>query len=169
MNKKLEPLQSYDKIDNTLCLNNNLCNIEFAIDKDENLDCKNAYEMTECLDNVNQALIELQAIKNSNPSDAMECINRMWDDIEVYNDFRQDFKDLKTIENYILKAQENEKVLNIIKKFFNIKFDDLDWGKLVYIQAKEDDGEYDCTATADLTDYKEDFDALRKWLENDNN
>lgn len=162
-------MKSYDKIDNTLCLNNIRHNIEFAISEDENLDCKDAYEMTNCLDNIKQALNELQAIKNSNPSDAMECINRIWDDIEVYNSFRQDFKDLKIIENYILKAQENEKVLNIIKKFFNIKFDDLDWGKLVHIQAKENDGEWDCTATADFTDYKEDFDVLKEWLKNDKN
>lgn len=167
MNKKLEPLQSYDKIDNTLCLNNNLCNIEFAIDKDENLDCKNAYEMTECLDNINQALIELQAIKNSSPSDALYCLENIRKDIyDFYTDF---LDDISIIKQALIKAQENEKVLNIIKKHFNIKFDDLDWGKLVNIQAKEDDGEWDCTATADLIDYQEDFDVLRKWLENDNN
>ena len=65
------------------------------------------------------------------------------------------------------KLEGQEKVLNIIKKHFNIKFDDLDWGKLVNIQAKEDDGEWDCTATADLIDYKEDFDTLKEWLKDE--
>jgi len=65
------------------------------------------------------------------------------------------------------KLERQEKVLNIIKKHFNITFDDLDWGKLVNIQAKEDDGEWDCTATADLIDYKEDFDALKEWLKDE--
>ena len=59
----IEALKSYDKIDNTLCLNNNRNNIEFSISEDENLDCKNAYEMVECLDNIKQALVKAQENK----------------------------------------------------------------------------------------------------------
>lgn len=83
------------------------------------------------------------------------------DRIEEINSFG------RRLKNVLKQMEKQEKVLNIIKKYFNIKFDDLDWGKLVNIQAKEDDGEWDCTATADLIDYKEDFDALKEWLENE--
>lgn len=70
-------------------------------------------------------LKELQAIKSAKPSEALECIKRMWDDIDVYNDFRQDFKGLKTIENYIYKAQEDKKILDILKRIIKVKPSDL--------------------------------------------
>lgn len=64
-----------------------------------------------------KSLIErLEAIENSNPSDAMECFKRVWNDINAHNDYRQDFKDLRIIENYILKSQIQEKALKIIKE-----------------------------------------------------
>lgn len=71
------------------------------------------------------------------------------------------------------KAEEKIKALNIIKKHFIIKFDEETelngnvWGRLVSIQAKEDEGEWDTTATANLVDYKEEFAMLKGELENE--
>ena len=87
-------------------------------------ECKKAgVELTEDYDLIKEALLELKSIKEAKSSDAMECIKRMWDDIDVYNDFRQDFKGLKIIENYILKAQEQEKASEIL---FSKKYIPLD-------------------------------------------
>ena len=84
-------------------------------DELHNEECKKAgVELTEDYDLIKEALFELKAIKEAKPSEAMECIKRIWDDIDAYNDFRQDFKGLKIIENYILKAQEQEKALKVI-------------------------------------------------------
>jgi len=57
------------------------------------------------------ALKRLEAIDNTNHSEALECVNELWQDINVENNFRNDFKHLETINNYILKAQEQENVL----------------------------------------------------------
>lgn len=77
------------------------------------VELNNDKNINKSLDVIEQAIQELQAIKSAEPSDAMECIKRMWDDIDAYNDFRQDFKDLKIIENYILKAQKQDELLKI--------------------------------------------------------
>lgn len=53
-----EALNSFDKIDNTLCLNNIRDNIQFNISKNEELDCKSSYEMAECLDSIKEVLFK---------------------------------------------------------------------------------------------------------------
>ncbi len=130
MSKELDVMKYYDKIDNTLCLNNNRCNIEFAISKDENIDCKNAYEMAKCLDNIKQAMQELQAIKDAKPSDAMECVNYikvklsgLRYECERAKNHRCDDLFIQehiftTIENYILNAQENARSEEILQKYY---------------------------------------------------
>lgn len=62
-------------------------------------------------DIIEQALQRLEAIDNSNPSEAMECLDKMYDthilkNVDCYH----------TIKNYIFKSQEQEKVLKIIKE-----------------------------------------------------
>lgn len=71
-----------------------------------------------------------------------------------------------------LKEENDEykRVLEIFKKHFIIKLKEdteLDgnvWARFVDIQAKEDEGEWDCSAIANLVDYKEEFDLLKRWL-----
>lgn len=77
-------------------------------------------EFAEDLDTIKQALTELQTIKNAKPSKVMECFKRVWNDINAHNDYRQDFNDLKNIENYILKAQEQEKLKVYICEMFGL-------------------------------------------------
>ena len=80
---------------------------------------------------------------------------------QLWVDFMKTSKELK----------EQQKVLEILKKYFIIKLDvetELNgnvWGRLVSIQSKEDEGDWDTTACANLADYKEDFDTLKEWLE----
>ena len=63
--------------------------------------------------------------------------------------------------------------LEIIKKHFIIKMSEEAelngnvWGRLVRIQSKEDEGTWDITASANIVDYKEDFDLLKEVLDND--
>ena len=62
-----------------------------------------------------QALQRLEAIDNAEPSEALKCLER----ITAYflNKTKEmDFQDLRDIEQSLLKAQENEKVLEIIKE-----------------------------------------------------
>ena len=76
--------------------------------------------LKEEIDIVNNALLELKAIKEANPSEALECL----EEIENYCEWSEfnsclshDFpKEYNTIKRALIKAQEQEKVLEIIKK-----------------------------------------------------
>ncbi len=88
-----------------------------------NLDCGTTFEqdkkLNECRDVLNQALTELQAIKEAKPSEALEKLE------EIKNYFPyvdlgngQEYvcqKEFNTITKALIKAQEQEKVLEIIK------------------------------------------------------
>lgn len=66
------------------------------------------------LEQVEKILLEYEQIKNANPSEALEDLDKMVnqvyqvdDDFELYHD---------KVKQTLLKAQEQEKVLEIIKK-----------------------------------------------------
>ena len=84
---------------------------EFVKKTDEYL--RNYIKNFECRDILKQALNELQAIKKSNPNEALEAIYRIIAHTEYDNDSSYDClkfeNDCKLIEQYILKAQEQEK------------------------------------------------------------
>lgn len=65
------------------------------------------------------ALTELKHIKEAEPSEAMVCLENVWNDINEGNDFRNDFKDLSVIRNVLLKAQEQEKAECMGGRFSN--------------------------------------------------
>lgn len=86
---------------------------------------------------------------------------------------------LYEIEEYILKAQKQEKALEILKKFFNITFDDKHGMLIICIQAKEDEDTYDTSACANIQflsynpnvyneNAKEEFEILKNVLDNSN-
>lgn len=61
---------------------------------------------------IRQALTELDQIKNATPSEALECLEEMY---EISCDGRKpEYTLYECIEQFILKAQEQEKVLEII-------------------------------------------------------
>lgn len=69
---------------------------------------------------IEQALIELQTIKEPKPNEALEClegINNYLSNVYDYKEIKEEIqKDINTIKQALLKAQENEKVLEIIFK-----------------------------------------------------
>jgi len=63
---------------------------------------------------VQQELQRLEAIDNANPSEALECLEEMW---ELSCDSRKpEYGLYDTIKQVLLKAQEQEKVFKIIKE-----------------------------------------------------
>ena len=77
--------------------------------------------LKEELDIVNNALLELQSIKEAKPSEALEGLEKMVnlayqvdDEFELLDDNFGLYYD--KVKQYILKAQEQEKVLSIIKE-----------------------------------------------------
>ena len=68
-------------------------------------------------------------------------------------------------------VEKSLKALEIIKKHFIIKLEEETelngniWGRLVSIQAKEDKDTWDTTASANIVDYKEEFNLLKEVLE----
>ena len=82
----------------------------------------------ECLEVIEKALLELKAIKEAKPSEALEAFEK----INEYIGYKIEFEDLKLleteeeadfyypnrfkIERYLLKSQKHEQALEIIKK-----------------------------------------------------
>ncbi len=70
-------------------------------------------------DTIKRALTELQAIKESNPSEALECLERV-SELQYIDHWESREKEIKTIENALLKAQEQDfNNKNIVIPFFN--------------------------------------------------
>lgn len=61
-----EAKRAYEKIDHTLCLNQNEGFLQFGLDTEEHIDCKDAWEMTYCLDTL---FVELEKATEREVSD----------------------------------------------------------------------------------------------------
>ena len=107
--------------------------------------------LKEELDIVNNALLELKAIKEAKPSEALKCLDKMYDTHILKNVYCY-----HTIKQYILKAQEQEKVLSIIKEK-NVDFD-----TLTDSEALDDYNSKMNWSYRRLT--QEEFDLLKRWL-----
>lgn len=91
----------------------------------------------------------------------------------VENNVKEEIKPLPLVEKNKQLREENaelKKVLEIIKKHFIIKFEEDNvkgdvWGRLISIQSKEDEGDWDTTACANIVDYKEDFELLKRYFD----
>ena len=116
------------------------------------------YPYYEDFDLVLNALNELKQIKESKPSEALECLEKMYDNIE--SPFPSDKELYDTIKQYILKAQEQEEVLNVIKE------KNIDIETLKYRLRVKDDDVY-LHYKYDLLMPREKFELLKRWLEND--
>ena len=76
---------------------------------------------------VENALQEFDDIKNAKPSEAMKIINKMLYGIEEFEFVNLEMvltRDLEKVKQALLKAQEQEKVLNIIKEK-NVDLDEI--------------------------------------------
>lgn len=68
--------------------------------------------LKEEIDIVNNALLELKMIKEAKPSEALKCLDKMANQVFQVDDEFELYYD--KVKQYILKAQEQEKVLEII-------------------------------------------------------
>jgi len=72
------------------------------------------YNVTDYLDTIETALQRLEAIDNSNPSEALECLEKIIDNLDDYADFeiKQEANEyINTIKQALLKAQEPKQYL----------------------------------------------------------
>jgi len=128
------------------CLKDNKCRYN-----DDNLMCPD-YKMAKTL---KDDLTELKAIKESNPSEALECVKR----IRAYflNRTREiSFQDLRDIEQALLKSQEQEKVFEIMKdKWVNVAV-------LIHSKTVE---EYNNNAYTPYNLTQEEFELLKRYCD----
>ena len=108
MEKEFEALE---KIDNTLCLNWNNGYLEFALDTDNHCDISSHKEMIDCLDAIQQALLELEQIKEVKPCEAIEELENY-----LFNEWKQNHVNVGC--DYKLEA-ELAKQLNNLKAIKN--------------------------------------------------
>lgn len=77
--------------------------------------------LTEDYDVVEQAVLELQAITEANPSEALECVDNLENSLSLANELLRVTdtsamdKYIATIKQYILKSQEQEKENELLK------------------------------------------------------
>lgn len=80
-------------------------------------------------DNIEKALQRLEAIDNAKSSEALEIV-RKYESSDYLNTWHTRFmEEFKTVKNYVLKAQENEQVLNKALKLNNEWAEELDYYK----------------------------------------
>lgn len=116
--------------------------------------------LTEDYDVVEQALLELQAIKEANPSEALECLEALEQDIKdrvILAEDRQ-LKLCAVIKQALLKAQKEHNALEIIKKTKNIKVSFYENGSGKHYKI-----EFDKTRNQTITE--EEFNLLKEVLE----
>ena len=85
-------------------------------------ECKKlGISLTEDFDTVEQALLELQSIKETNPSEALECLEKVkgyrTGGIISFEVFLEDTEEYNTIKQALLKVQEQEKENELLKAF----------------------------------------------------
>ena len=81
--------------------------------------------LTEDYEVVEQALLEFQSIKGTNPSEALECLDKLVKQIELDED--TDYWEIRnahiTVEQSLLKAREQEKENELLKEIIKSFFD----------------------------------------------
>ena len=114
--------------------------------------------LKEEIDIVNNALLELKAIKEAKPSEALKELEQDIKGRVILAEDRQ-LKLCAVIKHALLKAQDNEKVLGIIKeKNVDIKLLKLSASWLDYYTRVKHKTGYNTELT------EEEFDLLKRWL-----
>lgn len=144
-----EYLEALEKLDHTLCLNNNEGYLKFCV---SDIDCQSVGEMVRCLNKVESALHRLESIDNANPSEALECLDLLAKQIELDED--TDYWEIrnahKTVENALLKAQKEHKDLEIIKKFIWVEDGKLKCGRYADIEIELEEEDFESEEEFDL-------------------
>jgi len=108
---------------------------------------------------VKQALTELKQIKEAEPSEAFERLENLCDEFPILK------KDWKIINQALLKAQEQEKVLEIIKELFDIQIIETDSKEMATITISRKDSNSALHFAQKLIKDKEKINLLKRWCE----
>lgn len=159
MSKELEALSIIKNIE--------LSHVEYDEDEDFNGDwvfetvekydgtIDDNYYYSEQIDIIEKALLRLEAIDQAKPSEALKCLERMWCDLPQYYE-----EEYNTVKQALLKAQEQEKVLSIIKE------KNVDMDILTDVDTLEEYNSKMNWSYRRLT--QEEFSTLKEWSQNDN-
>ncbi len=112
------------------------------------------------VETIEQALQRLESIDNAKPSEALECVGVLKEEGCITTLVQG--KILETIRQYILKAQEQEKVLRVIKNI--IKFGD-DLNSILDFDTYEEYCKHSCDYDYELT--QEEFNFLKEVTKNE--
>ena len=124
------------------------------------------------LETIKQALNELKAIKEANPNEALEGLKHIKKYYVPEPCTATTYNYLEIIEQALLNAQEMEKVLNTIREkkvnVGNFYFMVLIMGKdYDFCKLNNNNAMYNICDTRKDFLTKEEFDLLKRWLEND--
>jgi hypothetical protein len=123
-------------------------------------------EIRECHSIVYEALQRLKSIDNTKPNEVLKIIRKCENSNYLNTLYPKFVEDLKTVENYILKSQEQEKLLIIIFK----KQVDVNEIKILLANLKHcDDAErlkrYNASRKVGYKLKQEEFDLIKEWIE----
>jgi hypothetical protein len=74
------------------------------------------------LDSIKQALNELKQIKETEPNEALECLEVLFSNVLSTTYTRESsLKDFNIVKQALLKAQENERVIHAIEQYIDMR------------------------------------------------
>lgn len=128
------------------------------------------FDKNECCDVIEQALKRLESIDNANPSEALRNLECLKSHISARDMLGETNKKIaldicNDVEQALLKAQENEKVLKIIKEKPQAALSLIQLGK---IKTYEEYLEYTRVWDLEYWDMvytEEEFDLIKRWSE----
>ena len=123
---------------------------------------------------LDKALQRLESIENSKPSEALDCLEKLGAEKLARGELiRNDSKVepyINTIKQALLKAQEQEKVLDVIKEkkinINNFQTSLIVMSNFTYTYYINNSRDYHTCILVNLLT-EEEFDLLKRWLEND--
>ena len=117
MSKELEALKYFKSAYNSFLKTTNDMFCQITISREQ------ANEFVEEVEVVEKALLELESIKEANPSEALECLKELHELAYGFDGWKIDeIVQSSYIKQALLEAQKEHKALEIIKE--HIKFDD---------------------------------------------
>lgn len=100
--------EALEKLDNTLCLNSPVIN--FNIDDEDNIDCKDIDEMIECLETIERDLEVLEAIKDIKDIDLIALLNAKFVYVATFDYWRWNSRDKQQCKKGDVGAIEEKRI-----------------------------------------------------------
>ena len=92
------------------------------------VELNNDKNINKSLDVIEQALQELQAIDNAKPNEALKCLEKLGhlDLYESYINLKvNEVDEFGIIKQALVKAQEQEKILEVLKRIIKVKMSEM--------------------------------------------